>query len=300
MTATTRSNDPAEVHWDTVVLNQAERRRSRMVDSAGATLVPLIAVGTISAGITALSLLLGGAGTALLHVNWEVADPARAEEVVDDFLNVVPEAGTALLGTLLVTGAAIAGLHLLARIDRRRQPARIVGAEFEHTPEELRQLMSDAVLAVEQIKHSRAFHEGMFTDLDLRTAMWDLGARVLAAAELHEAITAAASARPEMLTPDDHQAYLQARIQIEHAVQALRDAADTVAELSSELTAADAASRAAVESSRQIEASSGHLDRLAHAHTAVAATTATPAITVTDLSETISTRVLAYRDLPRP
>ncbi|RZL75382.1 MAG: hypothetical protein EOP32_31595 [Rhodococcus sp. (in: high G+C Gram-positive bacteria)] len=130
--------------------------------------------------------------------------------------------------------------------------------------------------------------------------MWDLGTRVLAATELHEAITAAAGTDPRTLTPGDHQTYIRARTQIEQAMQALRDAADTVADLSVDLAAAEDAARAEDERGRMLEESSVHVDRLAHAHTAVAATTATPATTVTDLTETISARAHAYGNLPRP
>ncbi|MDT2007025.1 hypothetical protein FXW78_25210 [Rhodococcus opacus] len=103
-----------------------------------------------------------------------------------------------------------------------------------------------------------------------------------------------------MLTPDDHQTYTRARTQIYDAVQALRDAADTVADLDTELTAAEDAARADDERGRQLEESSAHVARLAHAHTAVEATTTTPATTITDLTETVSARAHAYRNLPRP
>ncbi|KAF0957796.1 hypothetical protein [Rhodococcus sp. T7] len=134
-------------------------------------------------------------------------DPARSEKVVEDFLGVVPVAGTTLLLTLLLTGGAIGGLHVAGRHLRTHQPAGITGAQLQRAPDELRHLMSDAVLAVEQIKASRPFGVGLFTDLDLRAAMWDLGTRVLAAAELHEAITAAAGTGSGLLTSDDHRTY---------------------------------------------------------------------------------------------
>ncbi|PBC45338.1 hypothetical protein [Rhodococcus sp. ACPA1] len=102
-----------------------------------------------------------------------------------------------------------------------------------------------------------------------------------------------------MLTSDDHQIYTRARSQIEQAVQALRDAASTVADLDAELAAAEDTARAEDERRRQIAESSTRVDRLAHAHTAVAATTATAATPVTALTETISTRAHAYRDLRR-
>jgi len=146
-------------------------------------------------------LVVGGVGAALLHLVWGTAEPARSEQVVADFLDVVPEAGTTLLVTLLLTCGAIGGLHLVTSHVRKRQPARITGGQLEQALDELRQLMSDAVLAVEEVKDSRAFRDGMFTDLDLRAAMWDLGTRVLAAAELHEAITATAGTDREVLAP---------------------------------------------------------------------------------------------------
>ena len=83
-------------------------------------------------------------------------------------------------------------------------------------------------------------------------------------------------------------------------MRALRDATDTVAGLNTELAAAEDAARADDERGRQLAGSSTRVDRLAHAHTAVAASTATPATTVTDLTETISTRAHAYRDLRKP
>ncbi|MGW5151597.1 hypothetical protein [Rhodococcus koreensis] len=263
-------------------------------------------IGVISAMVTTLALV-GGVSAALLHFVWGTADPARSEQVVADFLDVLPKAGATLLVTLLLTGGAIGGLHLAGRHVRKHQPARIAGAQLQQAPDELRQLMSDAVLAVEEIKGSRAFRDEMFTDLDLRAAMWDLGTRVLAAAELHEAITAAADIDPGMLTSDDHQAYARARTQIEGAAAALRDAAHTVADLDTELAAAEDAARAEDERGRRLEEISAHVDRLTHAHTAVAASTATPATAFTatpataftDLTETISTRVHAYRDLRR-
>ncbi|MDT2007026.1 hypothetical protein FXW78_25220 [Rhodococcus opacus] len=170
-----------EVHWDTVVLHQYQPRSSHWVHAVGSTLGMVTAVGAIAAAVTALTLVVGGLGAALLHVVWGTADPARSEKVVGDFLDVVPEAGTTLLVALLLTGGAIGGLHLVNRQVRKHQPARITGARLEQAPDDWRQPMSDAVLAVEQIKGSRAFRDGMFTDLDLRAAMWDLGTRVLAA-----------------------------------------------------------------------------------------------------------------------
>ncbi|WP_172652402.1 hypothetical protein [Rhodococcus opacus] len=213
------------------------------------------AIGAISAAVIALMLVVGGVEAALLHLVWGPADPARSEKVVGDFLDVVPEAGTTLLVTLLLTGGAIGGLHLVDRHLGKHQPARITGAQLERAPDELRQLMSDAVLAVEEIKGSRAFRDGMFTDLDLRSSMWDLGTRGLAATELHEAITAAAGTDREVLTSDDHQVYTRARTQIEQAVLALHDAADTLADLDTELAAEDMA-RAEDERGRMLKESS--------------------------------------------
>ncbi|WP_213576608.1 hypothetical protein [Rhodococcus sp. USK13] len=115
--------------------------------------------------------------------------------------------------------------------------------------------MSDAVLAVEEIKGSRAFRDGMFTDLDLRVAMSDLGTRVLAATELHEAITAAADTDPRTFALDDQQTYTRARTQIDDAVQALRDAAHTLADLSAGLAAAEDEARADDERGRVLEES---------------------------------------------
>ncbi|NDV10212.1 hypothetical protein GXW84_38295 [Rhodococcus sp. IEGM 248] len=300
MTAEKETTEQPEVHWGTVVLHQSEPRRSPLVHGVGSALGVVTAIGVISAMVTTLALVVGGVGAALLHFVWGTAEPPRSEKVVGDFLDVVPEAGTTLLMTLLLTGGAIGGLHLVNRHVRKRQPARITGGQLEQAPDELRQLMSDTVLAVEEIKGSRAFRDGMFTDLDVRAAVWDLGTRVLAATELHEAITAAAGTDREVLTPNDHQAYIRVHAQIEQAVQALRDAADTVAGLDTELAAAEDTARAEDERGRQLAESSTRVDRLAHAHTAVAATTATAATTVTDFTETISTRAHAYRNLPRP
>ncbi|MDH6292819.1 hypothetical protein [Rhodococcus opacus] len=260
MTAEMKTTEQPEVHWDTVVLHQSKPRRSHLLHGAGSTLGLVTAIGAISAAVLALTLVVGGVGSALLHLVWGPS----------------------------------------TRHVRKRQPAQITGAQLEQAPDELRQLMSDAVLAVKEIKGSRGFRDGMFTDLDLRAAMWDLGARVLAVTELHEAITAAAGADREVLTLGDHQTYTRARTQIEQVVQALREAATTVADLDTELAAAEDAARAADERGRQLAESSTRVDRLAHAHTAVAATTATAATTVTDLTETISTRAHTYRNLPRP
>ncbi|MFC9361989.1 hypothetical protein ACFTZB_36140 [Rhodococcus sp. NPDC057014] len=288
------------MHWDTVVLHESEPRRAHLAHAVGSALGVVTAIGTFSAMVTTLALVVGGVAAALLHVVWGTADPLRSEKVVADFLDVSPEAGTTLLVTLLLTGGAIGGLHLLTRHVRKHQPARIAGAQLQQVPNELRQLMSDAVLAVEQIKGSRAFRDGLFTDLDLRAAMWDLGTRVQAAAELQEAVTAAAHTDPGILTPDDHQAYTRARTQIEDAAAALCHAADTVADLDTELAAAEDTVRAEDERCRRLEESSAHVDRLTHAHTALAATTVSPAAAVTDVTEAISTRAHAYRNLPRP
>ncbi|MFD6062720.1 hypothetical protein [Rhodococcus wratislaviensis] len=295
-----KTTEHLEVHWDTVVLHQSDPRRSHLLHGVGSALGVVTALGAISAAVIALMLVVGGVGAAMLHLVWGTVDPPRSEKVVGDFLDVVPESGTTLLVRLLLTGGAIGGLHLVNRHVRKHQPARITGAQLAQAPDELRQLMSDAVLAVEEIKGSWAFRDGMFTDLDLRAAMWDLGTRVLAAAELHEAITAAADTDREVLTPDDHQAYTRAHAQIEQAMRELRAGADTVADLSAELAAAEDAARADDERGRMLEESSAHVDRLAHAHTTVEAATVMPATTVTDLIETISTRAHAYRYLPRP
>ncbi|WP_155773087.1 hypothetical protein [Rhodococcus opacus] len=121
--------------------------------------------------------------------------------------------------------------------------------------------------------------------------------RGLAASELHEAITAVAGTDREVLTSDDHQTYTRERTQIEATVQALRDAAATVADLDTDLAAAEDAARAEDERGRQLEESSTRVDRLTHAHAAVAATSATTATTasaVTDLTETIGSRAHAY------
>ncbi|MDF3312165.1 hypothetical protein P3H15_45170 [Rhodococcus sp. T2V] len=300
MTAAKDTIEQPEVNWGTVVLHQSEPSRAHLAHAVGSTLGVVTAIGAISAMVTTLALVVGGVGAALLHFVWGTVDPARSEQVVADFLDVLPEAGTTLLVTLLLAGGAIGGLQLTGRHIRKHRPARITGAQLEQAPDELRQLMSDAVLAVEEIKGSRAFRDGMFTELDLRAAMWDLGTRVLAAAELQEAITAATDTAPGMLTSDDHQAYTRARTQIEGAAAALRDAADTVAGLDTDLATAEDTVRAEEERGRQLEESSAHVDRLTHAHSAVAATTASPAIAVTDLIETISTRAHAFRNLPRP
>ncbi|MFD7012420.1 hypothetical protein [Rhodococcus jostii] len=218
MTAEEKTTEQPEVHWGTVVLHQSEPRRSHLVHGVGSALGVVTGVGAISAAVIALMLVVGGVGAAMLHLVWGTVDPARSEKVVGDFLNAVPEAGTTLLVALLLTGGAVGGLHLVNRHVRKHQPARITGAQLQQAPDELRQRMSDAVLAVEQIKGSRVFRDGMFTDVDLRAAMWDLGTRVLAATELQEAITAAAGTDPGMLTPEDQQIYTRARTQIEQAV----------------------------------------------------------------------------------
>ncbi|MGW4339709.1 hypothetical protein ACWEK5_44050 [Rhodococcus koreensis] len=298
MTTEKTTTERPEVHWGTVVLHQSELRRAHLAHAVGSTLGVATAVGVISTMVTTLALVVGGVAAALLRFVWGTADPPRSEKVVADFLDVLPEAGTTLLVTLLLTGGAIGGLHLLTRHVRKHRPARITGAQLQQAPDELRQLMSDAILAVEEIKGSRAFRDGMFSDLDLRAAMWDLGTRFLAAAELQEAITAAADTDSGMLTPDDHQTYTRARTQIDDAAAALRHAADTVADLDTDRAANEDTVRADDERGRRLEETSDHVDRPTRAHTGTAST-ASPATTVTDLTEAISTRAHAYRDLRR-
>ncbi|QSE88031.1 hypothetical protein JWS13_05060 (plasmid) [Rhodococcus pseudokoreensis] len=300
MTAEKVTPAPSEVHWDTVVLHQSEPRPSPLADGVGSALGVVAAVGAVSAAVTAVMLVAGGVGAAFLHLVWGTTDPARSDEVIEDFLAVLPEAATTLLVTWLLTGAAVGGLHLVDRSDRKRQPARILGGQLRQAPEELRRPMSDAILAVERIKGSRAFRDGMFTDLDLRAAMWDLGTQVLAATELHEAMTAAAGTGSGTLTPEEGRTYTRAHAQIEQAARELRQAADTVADLDTDLAAADTAARVADERARQLAESDAHVVRLAHAHTAAQASTSTAATTVTDLTDTITTRAHAYRTLPRP
>lgn len=128
MTAEKTAPEQPEVHWDTVILNQSEPRRSHLTHALGSTLGLATAVGAISATVLALTLVVGGVGAALLHLVWGTADPARSEKVLADFLDVVPEAGTALLATWLLTAGAIGGLHLVSAattsVSLPRSPAR--------------------------------------------------------------------------------------------------------------------------------------------------------------------------------
>lgn len=117
---------------------------------------------------------------------------------------------------------------------------------------------------------------------------------VLAATELHDAITAAGESGNGALAPEDDQTYVLSCARIADAVQALRDAAAAVTQLSAELAAADAVAQLDAERAERAEQSAGRIERLV---TAQAATPTTPATTVTDLSETITTRTVAYREL---
>lgn len=67
----------AEVHWDTVVLNRSEPRRSHLSGAAMSALGVITVVGTISAVVTTLAFVAGGAGPTLLHFFWGTVDPDR-------------------------------------------------------------------------------------------------------------------------------------------------------------------------------------------------------------------------------
>ncbi|QHE72673.1 hypothetical protein GFS60_06318 (plasmid) [Rhodococcus sp. WAY2] len=121
----------------------------------------------------------------------------------------------------------------------------------------------------------------------------DLGTRVLAAAELREAVTAAAGIDWEVLTPTTTRPTPRPTAPSRRCAT-LRTPYLTWTPNSPPPRARP---RAADERRRQNEERLAHVNHLAHAHTAVAASTATPTTTVTDLIETISTRAHAYRNL---
>ncbi|WP_231914230.1 hypothetical protein [Rhodococcus sp. LB1] len=85
----------------------------------------------------------------------------------------------ATTATVLVGVAAVGGMTAIGAARNKRKPNEITGNQLAAAPHEVRELMSDAVLTVETIKDSRAWREGLFTDVDLRAAIWDIGSRVL-------------------------------------------------------------------------------------------------------------------------
>ena len=275
--------------WSTVVLKESEPPPARPAeDGLMSVLLGVVVLSIGGAGLTAIPLLFAGATVAL----------AAFADVEARFLTDHSGAhwtlAAATTATVLVGVAAVGGMTAIGAARSKRKPHEITGNQLAAAPHEVRELMSDAVLTVETIKDSRAWREGLFTDVDLRAAIWDIGSRVLAATELHDAITAAGESGIGALAPEDDQTYVLTCARIADAVQALRDAAAAVTQLSAELAAADAVAQLDAERAERAEQSAGRIERLV---TAQAATPTTPATTVTDLSETITTRTVAYREL---
>lgn len=277
------------VDWAPVVLKESEPPPSRPAEDG--LLSVLLGVVLLSIGgaiLAAIPLLFAGATVAL----------ASFADVEASFLTDHSDAlwtlAAATTATVLVGVAAVGGMTALDAVRNKRKPNEITGNRLAAAPHEVRELMSDAVLTLETIKDSRAWREGLFTDVDLRAAIWDIGSRVLAATELHDAITAAGESGNGALAPEDGQTYVLSCARIADAVQALRDAAAAVTQLSAELAAADAVAQLDAERAERAEQSAGRIGRLVAAQ---AATPTTPATAVTDLSETITTRTVAYREL---
>ena len=274
--------------WSTVVLKESEPPPARPAEDG--LLSVLLGVVLLSIGgtiLTAIPLLFAGATVAL-------AAFADVEVSLSEHSDALWTLAGATTATFLVGVAAVGAVTALGAVRKKRKPNEITGNQLAAAPHEVRALMSDAVLTVETIKDSRAWREGLFTDVDLRAAIWDIGSRVLAATELHDAITAAGESGNGALAPEDDQTYVLSCARIADAVQALRDAAAAVTQLSAELAAADAVAQLDAERAERAEQSAGRIERLV---TAQAATPTTPATTVTDLSETITTRTVAYREL---
>ena len=275
--------------WSTVVLKESEPPPARPAEDG--LLSVLLGVVLLSIGgtiLTAIPLLFAGATVAL----------AAFADVEVSFLSEHSDAlwtlAAGTTATFLVGVAAVGAVTALGAVRNKRKPNEITGNQLAAAPHEVRELMSDAVLTVETIKDSRAWREGLFTDVDLRAAIWDIGSRVLAATELHDAITAAGESGNGALAPEDDQTYVLSCARIADAVQALRDAAAAVTQLSAELAAADALAQLDAERAERAEQAAGRIGRLVAAQ---ATTPTTPATAVTDLSETITTRTRAYREL---
>ncbi|MDJ0418843.1 hypothetical protein [Rhodococcus opacus] len=273
----------------TVVLKESEPTPARPAEDG--LLSVLLGIVVLSIGgtiLAAIPLLFAGATVALAAV----ADVEAS--FLTDHSGALWTLAAATTATVLVGGAAVGAVTALGAVRNKRKPNEITGNQLAAAPHEVRELMSDAVLTVETIKDSRAWREGLFTDVDLRAAIWDIGSRVLAATELHDAITAAGESGNGALAPEDDQTYVLSCARIADAVQALRDAAEAVTQLSAELAAADALAQQGAERAERAEQAAGRIGRLVAAQ---ATTPTTPATAVTDLSETITTRTLAYRDL---
>ena len=275
--------------WATVVLKESEPPPARPAeDGLMSVLLGVVVLSIGGAGLTAIPLLFAGATVAL----------AAFADVEARFLTDHSDALWTLAGattaTVLVGVAAVGGMTAIGAVKNRRKPNEITGNQLAAAPDPVRELMSDAVLTIEAIKESRAWREGLFTDLDLRAVIWDIGSRVLAATQLHDAITAAAETGSGTLAPEGDQTYVLSCAQIAAAVQALRDAADAVTQLSAELAAADATAQQGTERAERAEQTAERIERLI---TAQANAPTTPATAVTDLSETITARTVAYREL---
>ncbi|WP_054247840.1 hypothetical protein [Rhodococcus opacus] len=275
--------------WSTVVLKESEPPPARPAeDGLMSVLLGVVVLSIGGAGLTAIPLLFAGATVAL----------AAFADVEARFLTDHSGAhwtlAAATTATVLVGVAAVGGMTAIGAARSKRKPHEITGNQLAAAPHEVRELMSDAVLIVETIKDSRAWREGLFTDVDLRAAIWDIGSRVLAATELYDAITAAGESGNGALAPEDDQTYVLSCARIADAVQALRCAAAAVSQLSAELAPADALAQLDAERAEGAEQAAGRIGRLVSAQ---ATTPTTPATAVTDLSETITTRTLAYREL---
>lgn len=163
--------------------------------------------------LSAIPLLFPGATVVL----------AASADVEASFLTDHSDALWTLAGattaTFVMGGAAVGGMTAIGAVRKRRKPNEITGNQLAAAPDEVRELVSDAVLTIETIKESRAWRERLFADLDLRAAIWDIGSRALAATELHDAIAAAGESGSGTLAPEDDETYVLSCVQIADAVQ---------------------------------------------------------------------------------
>ncbi|MGW4339859.1 hypothetical protein ACWEK5_44845 [Rhodococcus koreensis] len=164
--------------WSTVVLKESEPPPARPAeDGLLSVLLGIIVLSIGGTMLTAIPLLFAGA-TVVLAASADV----EASFLIDhsDALWTLAGATTA---TFVMGGAAVGGMTAIGAVRKRRKPNEITGNQLAAAPDEVRELMSDAVLTIETIKESRAWRERLFTDLDLRAAIWDVGSRALVVGE---------------------------------------------------------------------------------------------------------------------
>jgi hypothetical protein len=156
--------------WSTVVLKESEEPSARPAEDGLLSVllgVVLLAIGVTI--LTAIPLLFAGATVAL----------AAFADVEASFLTAHSDTLWTLAGattaTFLIGGAAVGGMTATGAARDKRKPNEITGNQLAAAPHEVRELMSDAVLTVETIKASRAWREGLFIDVELRAAAWDIG-----------------------------------------------------------------------------------------------------------------------------